>query len=164
MATAGEKPVMVVGLDDSQHSFYALEWILDHFFGPSPNSHAAPFKLLIVHAKPTATSAIGLAGPGGADVLPYVEADLRKISSRVAEKAKQICSAKSVNDVVVEVVEGDARNVLCDAVEKHHASMLVVGSHGYGVLKRTVLGSVSDYCAHHAHCSVMIVKRPKVKA
>ncbi|KAK4376321.1 hypothetical protein RND71_006998 [Anisodus tanguticus] len=151
-----EKPVMVVGLDDSEHSFYALEWSLEHLFGP--------FKLLIVHAKPTATSAIGLAGPGGADVLPYVEADLRKISSRVAEKAKHICSAKSVNDVVVEVVEGDARSVLCDAVEKHHASLLVVGSHGYGVLKRTVLGSVSDYCAHHAHCSVMIVKRPKVKA
>lgn len=41
-----------------------------------------------------------------------------------------------VNDAVVEVVEGDARNVLCEAVEKHHASMLVVGSHGYGAIKR----------------------------
>ena len=41
-----------------------------------------------------------------------------------------------VNDVRLEVVEGDARNVLCDAVEKHHASMLVVGSHGYGAVKR----------------------------
>ncbi|XP_004242313.1 universal stress protein PHOS34 [Solanum lycopersicum] len=156
----GEKPVMVVGLDDSEYSFYALEWTLEHLFRSSP----PPFKLLIVHAKPTATSAIGLAGPGGADVLPYVEADLRKISSRIAEKAKKICSAKSVNDVVVEIAEGDARSVLCDAVEKHHASMLVVGSHGYGVLKRAVLGSVSDYCAHHTHCSVMIVKRPKIKA
>ena len=28
---------------------------------------------------------------------------------------------------------------------------------------RAVLGSVSDYCAHHAHCTVMIVKRPKTK-
>lgn len=41
-----------------------------------------------------------------------------------------------VNDVVVDVLEGDARNVLCDAVEKHHATILVVGSHGYGALKR----------------------------
>ncbi|MCE7766573.1 hypothetical protein GQL56_28500, partial [Pseudomonas putida] len=88
----------------------------------------------------------------------------KKIAARVVEKAKEICTAKSVNEVIVEVEEGDARNVLCEAVEKHHASILVVGSHGYGVLKRTVLGSVSDYCAHHAHCSVMIVKRPKVKA
>nr|ATE50921.1 universal stress protein 15 [Salvia miltiorrhiza] len=68
-----------------------------------------------------------------------------------------------VNDVIYEVAEGDARNALCDAVENHHASVLVVGSHGYGAIKRAVLGSVSDYCAHHAHCSVMIVKKPKIK-
>lgn len=57
-----EKSVMVVGIDDSEHSFYALEWALDHFFTPSaPNS---PYKLFIVHAKPTAASVVGLAGPG----------------------------------------------------------------------------------------------------
>jgi len=36
----------------------------------------------------------------------------------------------------VEVVEGDARNVLCDTVDKYRASILVVGSHGYGAIKR----------------------------
>ena len=135
MATE-EKSVMVVGVDDSEHSFYALQWTLDHFF--------APF-------------------PGAADVLPFVEADLKKIAGRVVGKAHEICASKSVTDVILEVVEGDARNVMCEAVEKHHASILVVGSHGYGAIKRAVLGSVSDYCAHHAHCTVMIVKKPKIK-
>ncbi|KAL0457940.1 UNVERIFIED_CONTAM: hypothetical protein Slati_0421200 [Sesamum latifolium] len=156
-----EKSVMVVGLDDSDHSFYALEWTLQHFFSASPEN--SPFKLVVVHAKPSALTAIGLAGPGSAEVLPYVDLDLRKIAARVLEKAKELCTAKSVNDAIFEVVDGDARNVLCEAVEKHHASVLVVGSHGYGALKRAVLGSVSDYCAHHAHCSVMIVKKPKIK-
>lgn len=41
-----------------------------------------------------------------------------------------------MNDVIFEVLEGDARNVLCEAVEKHHASILVVGNHGYGAIKR----------------------------
>lgn len=41
-----------------------------------------------------------------------------------------------VTDVYLEAVEGDARNVLCEAVEKHNASILVVGSHGYGAIKR----------------------------
>ena len=160
MATS-EKEVMVVAIDESEHSTYALEWTLDHFFAPCASN--PPFKLFIVHAKPPASSAVGLAGPGAADVLPYVDADLRKIAARVIEKAKELCISKSVHDAVVEVVEGDARNVLCEAVEKHHASMLVVGSHGYGAIKRAVLGSVSDYCAHHAHCTVMIVKKPKIK-
>ncbi|KAL6569991.1 hypothetical protein OROMI_014505 [Orobanche minor] len=34
------------------------------------------------------------------------------------------------------VVDGDARNILCEAVEKHHASVLVVGSHDYGAINR----------------------------
>ncbi|TYK18129.1 universal stress protein A-like protein [Cucumis melo var. makuwa] len=154
MAT-GEKQVMVVGIDDSAHSLYALEWTLDHLLVPiSPVN--SPFKLIVVHAKPSASSAISLAGPGAAEVLPYVDSDLKKIAARVIEKAKEICLARSVHDVVLEVIEGDARNVLCEAVEKHHASVLVVGSHGYGAIKRAVLGSVSDYCAHHAHCTVMI--------
>jgi nucleotide-binding universal stress UspA family protein len=42
-----------------------------------------------------------------------------------------------VSDVVFELVEGDARNVLCEAVDKHNASILVVGSHGYGAIKRS---------------------------
>ncbi|CAL5337864.1 unnamed protein product [Camellia sinensis] len=155
-----EKQVMVVGIDDSEHSFYALEWVLEHFFNPSKNS---VFKLVVVHAKSAPSSVIGLAGPASGDVIPIIEADLKKAAQRVAEKAKSLYSSKSVEDATVEVVDGDARNVMCDAVDKHHASVLVLGSHGYGAFKRAVLGSVSDYCSHHAHCSVMIVKKPKAK-
>ncbi|KAJ6817114.1 universal stress protein PHOS34-like [Iris pallida] len=157
-----KKPaVMVVAVDESEHSFHALEWTLRHFF--SPAAPAPLFSLVVVHAKPSPSSVVGLAGPGAADVVPYVEADLKKVAARVLDKAKVMCAANSVGDVLLEVMEGDARNVLCEAVEKHHAAMLVVGSHGYGAIKRAVLGSVSDYCAHHAHCSVMIVKKPKQK-
>lgn len=59
---ASEKPVMLLGIDDSEQSFYALEWAIDHFFIPfAPNF---PFKLCLVHSKPTPMSAIGFAGPG----------------------------------------------------------------------------------------------------
>ena len=62
MATL-EKQVMVVGIDDSEHSTYALEWTLDHFFTPSLGSNSL-FKLVVVYAKPSASSAVGFAGPG----------------------------------------------------------------------------------------------------
>uniref|UniRef100_A0A0D9Y057 UspA domain-containing protein n=1 Tax=Leersia perrieri TaxID=77586 RepID=A0A0D9Y057_9ORYZ len=159
-AAAGEgRMTMVVGVDESEHSYYALQWTLRHFFaggGGQPQ-----YRLAVVNAKPTAASAVGLAGPGAADVLPFVEADLKKSSMRVIDKAKELCA--QVSDALFEVIEGDARNVLCEAVERHQAEMLVVGSHGYGAIKRAVLGSVSDYCSHHAHCTVMIVKKPKHK-
>ncbi|CAH8364257.1 unnamed protein product [Eruca vesicaria subsp. sativa] len=161
MATGDEKPVMVVGVDESEQSIYALEWTLDRFFAPyAPNF---PFKLLIIHAKPNAVSALGFAGPGIVEVVPHVDADLKHTAAKVVDKAKGICESKSVHGAMMEVFEGDARNILCEVVDKHHASLLVVGSHGHGAIKRAVIGSVSDYCAHHAHCSVIIVKKPKIK-
>ncbi|KAJ9700013.1 hypothetical protein PVL29_005717 [Vitis rotundifolia] len=153
-----ERPVLVIGIDDSSHSFYALEWTLDHFFSPPK---AKPFKLVIVYARPPPSSVIGCAGPGIPDIIAHVDSDLKKAAARMVDKAKQMCKSKSVEDVTVSVMEGDARIIICDVVNTHHASILVVGSHGYGALKRAVLGSVSDYCAHHAHCTVMIVKKPK---
>ncbi|KAI3979398.1 hypothetical protein MKX01_001590 [Papaver californicum] len=154
-----EKSVIVVGIDDSDQS--TLEWTLDHFFVPLGSNSI--FKLVVVHAKPPPSSVVGLSGPGAADIVAIVEVDQKKTSKRVLEKAKEICIAKSVkDDVIFEVIEGDPRKVMCKAVEKHQATILVVGSHGYGAIKRAILGSVSDYCAHHAHCNVMIVKKPKI--
>ncbi|PQQ15076.1 universal stress protein A-like protein [Prunus yedoensis var. nudiflora] len=55
---------------------------------------------------------------------------------------------------------GDPKDVICNTVEKLRADTLVMGSHGYGFLKRTLVGSVSDYCAKHVECPVVIVKHP----
>ncbi|KMS94750.1 hypothetical protein BVRB_015640 [Beta vulgaris subsp. vulgaris] len=59
------------------------------------------------------------------------------------------------------IFEGDPKEEICKAVEQVHMDMLVIGSRGLGGIKRAFLGSVSDYCAHHAGCPVLIVKPPK---
>lgn len=56
------KMTMVVGVDESEHSFYALQWALQHFFPPPPQPQQ--YRLVVVTAKPSAASAVGLAGPG----------------------------------------------------------------------------------------------------
>jgi nucleotide-binding universal stress UspA family protein len=45
--------------------------------------------------------------------------------------------------------------VLIDAVGE--ADLLVVGSRGHGGFTNLLLGSVSQQCAHHAPCPVVIV-------
>ncbi|XP_010276435.1 PREDICTED: universal stress protein A-like protein [Nelumbo nucifera] len=157
---ASNKKVIVVGVDDSQESFYSLEWTLDHLLTPLSTTNNNLFKLIIIHAKISALSVIHFSGPG--DILPQVEADLKKTASRIVDKAHKLCKNRSISDFQVEVCEGDPRNVLCEAVENHRADILVVGSHGYGAIKRAILGSVSDYCTHHVHCTVLIVKKPKI--
>ncbi|KAG2305561.1 hypothetical protein Bca4012_059623 [Brassica carinata] len=160
MATGSER-VVVVGVDDSSHSYHALETALDLFFTPFKSNPR--FKLVVIHARLSATSVLGFAGPGTVDIIPLVEQDLDKTAVLVKKKCTEVCSAKSVEIASLEVIEGDPRNIMLEAVERHHASVLVLGSHGYGAVKRVFLGSVSDYLAHHAHCSVMIVKKPKTK-
>ena len=58
-----ERLVLVIGIDDSSHSFYALEWTLDHFFSPPKTK---PFKLVIDYARPPLSFVIGFAGSGKA--------------------------------------------------------------------------------------------------
>jgi len=75
------------------------------------------------------------------------------------QKARDICSGSPAK-VEEKIVKEDAREALCDAVNTVGADFLVIGSHGYGTVKRTLLGSVSNYCAHHVKCPVLIIKKP----
>ena len=68
--------------------------------------------------------------------LSYLTHGNSRVLSPAQATSFNVSKWMQVHDVKVEVVEGDARNVLCEAVEKHHASILVVGSHGYGAIKR----------------------------
>ena len=86
---ASGKPAMVLGIDDSEHSYYALEWMIHHFFAPGQTQQ---YHLVVVSAKPPASSVIGIAGIGTAELLPTVELDLKRASARVIEKAKEQCS------------------------------------------------------------------------
>jgi nucleotide-binding universal stress UspA family protein len=53
------------------------------------------------------------------------------------------------------IIHGKPRDVLVR--HSAHADLLVLGARGRGSLAAMLLGSVSDYCAQHAHCPVMIV-------
>jgi nucleotide-binding universal stress UspA family protein len=64
----------------------------------------------------------------------------------------------SPGDVKIEqrVIEGTAGAVLVD--ESRNADLLVVGSRGHGGFAQLLLGSVSQQCAQHAACPVVIVR------
>jgi nucleotide-binding universal stress UspA family protein len=57
------------------------------------------------------------------------------------------------------VTEGNAAQVLLEAAEG--ADLLVVGSRGHGGFTGALLGSVSQHCAHHAPCPLVIVREPR---
>ena len=55
---------------------------------------------------------------------------------------------------------GKPGEVICRIAEEESAAMIVTGTRGMGKVRRTILGSVSDYLVHHAHCPVIVCRRP----
>ena len=59
------------------------------------------------------------------------------------------------------LLQGDAKQQLLAITDNLKPTVFIVGSRGLGAVKRTLLGSVSDYCVHNCACPVLIVKKPE---
>ncbi|CAL5402063.1 unnamed protein product [Camellia sinensis] len=170
---------ILVAVDEGEESMYALSWCLNNIV-VSQNSKDT---LILIYAKPTPSIYTAVDGTGylfSPDTMSSMERYSNEVAECVMEKAKRLCKEDHnldpfVNRAVREqarawlarvkvetrVESGDPRDVICQAVEKFGVDLAVLGSHGYGLIKRTFLGSVSNHCAQTAKCPVLIVKRPK---
>jgi nucleotide-binding universal stress UspA family protein len=48
---------------------------------------------------------------------------------------------------------------LVDTAKKEEATYIVMGTRGLGKIRRTIMGSVSDYVVHHATCPVLVCRK-----
>ncbi|GAV82520.1 Usp domain-containing protein [Cephalotus follicularis] len=154
---------IVVAVDESDESMYALSWCLSNLFSDKTQN-----TLVLLYVKPPVppplSSSFGAAGyMFCGDVNAAIERYGSDLVKSVMQRAENVYSKFSTDLNLERIVgSGDAKDVICGAVEKLRADVLVMGSHGYGFIKRALLGSVSDYCAKHAKCPVVIIKHPEM--
>ena len=53
---------------------------------------------------------------------------------------------------------------IVNASQSQNSDIIVMGTRGLSTLRRTVLGSVSDYVLHHSHIPVAVVPTPEESA
>lgn len=82
--------------------------------------------------------------------------DIRYATELVNQASKVLRSASF--SVSTRVVEAEARNGILDIAAEWRADLIVLGSHGRKGLQRFLLGSVAEFVARHADCSVEIVR------
>ncbi|CAI0454618.1 unnamed protein product [Linum tenue] len=153
----GSKKKVMVAIDESEFSHYALEWALTNM-GDTISSSG----ILLFTAQPLAdftylhASTLGTTPP---ELVASLQENQKKLTTALLDKAKQICSAHGV-EAETETKVGEPKEVICEAAEKHGVKLLVLGSHSRGPIQRAFLGSVSNYCVHNAKCPVLVVKKP----
>ncbi|XP_027097010.1 universal stress protein A-like protein [Coffea arabica] len=154
--STGEKKKVMVAIDESDCSIYALEWTLSSLHESIANS-----ELLIFTAQPIAdysylhASSMGATTP---ELVKSFQEQQKRAADALLEKAKDVCAKHGVTAQTATEV-GDPKDAICEAVEKFKVSMLVLGSHGRGAIKRAFLGSVSNYCIHNAKTPVLVVRK-----
>ena len=137
-----EHPRIVVGVDGFEPSMAALRWAI----------HQARLTGAVVEAVTAWHVPVGTGWLPAADMPDYQE-DAFDV---LAEAMAQMYVIDPDVEVCPRVVKGQAGQVLVDAAEG--ADLLVVGCRGHGGLVGAMLGSVSQFCAHHAPCPVVIMR------
>jgi nucleotide-binding universal stress UspA family protein len=90
---------------------------------------------------------------------------LRKQAQNIVDTAIQKLKPRLNTTVSLDGVlaPGPPRTIILDEAENWGADLIVLGSHGYRVWERFLLGSVSQAVVSHAKCSVEVVRCRPVK-
>ena len=84
------------------------------------------------------------------------EEHMKEAQQMVGRAAEQLREMGYRVETAIE--EGEPRTTIVDYAQRVKTDLIVVGSHGRRGLPRLLLGSVSEYVARHAPCSVEIIR------
>lgn len=90
--------------------------------------------------------------------LPQLERDYITIyTDQIRRRLEEVfCDSKTQINVVVQ--EGHAGHAVGVYAEKNNFDLITMGAKGHSAWSRAFVGSVSDFVATHAHCSVLVVR------
>jgi nucleotide-binding universal stress UspA family protein len=136
------KPEVVVGVDGSENSVEAVRWAVDYARAKGLNVRVIsafdiPWRIFIT---PTSTDE------------NYADAAKEALDSTM-ERAFPDGTDLQIKRQVVQ-----GRPELALGAASKNAVVLVIGSHGVGLLPGVTLGSVANYCVNHASCPVVVIR------
>ncbi|XP_060084399.1 universal stress protein YxiE-like [Ylistrum balloti] len=150
---AGRK--ILIAVDSSEHSNRAFDWYLKNIHQEGDHVYVVTVVELVQKIN------TGLL-PGNysveriTEIAEQAKAESTRIETMLAGyvdllRPKRIaCEARQINESHV----GDS---ICKFAEENGASMIVMGTRGQGKLRRTMLGSVSDFIVHHSKIPCVII-------
>lgn len=158
---------IIIALDASEECEHAVKWYLNKIYKPGD-------RIVFVHiielpdfnlnqAQMGRRASLG-ATHGNTHMSPGVLAQMWKDeevkTKQLEEKMKGLLKEKGLKGTL-RTATGKPGETIVGIAEQENAQMVVVGTRGTGKVRRTILGSVSDYLVHHAHCPVVVCRHPE---
>ncbi|XP_064650394.1 uncharacterized protein LOC135501901 [Lineus longissimus] len=156
-----EHNTILIAVDKSTHSDYAFDYYMS-------NIHRPEDTILLIHCFEAHQVAAQMSGGGlGPSALGPLPADhykglveeqksnMKNLEHHYQEKMRKQDFPVKHKFHVIEHGNSPGSSIVL-AAESAKASLIVMGTRGLDLLRRTILGSVSDYVVHHAGTPVLI--------
>ncbi|KAI9135915.1 hypothetical protein BKA69DRAFT_1019044, partial [Paraphysoderma sedebokerense] len=156
---------VVISLDDSPNAWYALDWALSNIVQPATD-HVV---LLSVAQFSDSWKDLAMAAMGIYLLIYFICSLVRLLlcqlknmhnafwRKRLKSSTGTVRSCK-ISQEIYALKGADVRELIVDFCSANQVDLLIVGSRGLGAMKRTFLGSVSDYCLKNSECPVLVIK------
>ncbi|XP_060069199.1 universal stress protein in QAH/OAS sulfhydrylase 3'region-like [Ylistrum balloti] len=157
-ASKPEGKTVCIAIDGSETAKYALDWYVKNVHRPDDNIilvHAVELNE-ILHNQQWYSSPYTF----DKDVLfTLLEDEKRKITHKLEAFAVLLKERQLAGSVKSAHASSPGEGIIKAAVE-NNATLIVTGTRGMGSIRRTFLGSVSDYILHHSPVPVIVCHKP----
>ena len=156
---SSEENVVLLPIDDSDHSLRAFNWYLEYFHRPD---HMIGFAH--VYTFPKQSSFSRRHGEMSVECQQYTQEvkEVHHNHAALVKKYQDICKEKGLsNREFCKEKKGSVGEAICELAKENNVCCIVMGKRAMGAIKRALQGSVSEYVLHNSHTTVMIVPAEK---
>lgn len=134
-----------VHCDESKFAQYAFKFYAEHLHKPS-------YRVILYHALENL-----FAKDISAARLAEYNSKCEKKTAALTELYTKLAEDRQIEvEIRVEKVGVRPEHAISDFITQEKPKFVVTGTRGVGVVRRTILGSTSDFILHHANCPVVI--------
>ncbi|KAK7102367.1 universal stress protein YxiE-like [Littorina saxatilis] len=153
MAATQPQRKVLLAVDGSENSEYAFDWYVS-------NMHKEENTLVLVHCPETLAN-VTMMSPGKVqDLINEGETKTKSIETKFEFKMNKA----RIRGEFVRLDNAEKPGAaICECAAEKNVTYVVTGTRGLGKIRRTIMGSVSDYVIHHAHVPVLVVRHKEGK-
>lgn len=155
-ATPAKTRTVLMAIDGSEHSKYAFEWYCKSMHLPTDHLvmiHSVEFHTVLQTTQWYYT-------PYSFDtstINDLMETEAMHIKEKL-EHFADLLREHNINGSVKSIHASRPGEGIINAAREVNADVIITGSRGTGKLRRTFLGSVSDYVLHHSDVPVIVCR------